>query len=222
MERFCRCGDRPCAAVQTSFDLQPGEEKEIVFLLGEAANTEEARRLVNQYCKPGRPSEAFKEIQDRWEGLLGTVQVQTPNPGLDLLLNRWLLYQVLELPRLGPSAFYQSGGAYGFRDQLQDVMALVYAAPQETRTQILRAASRQFPEGDVQHWWHPPARRGVRTRFSDDYLWLPFAVAHYVAVTGDAAVLEERMPFLQAPRLRPDQEEDYRLPDVSSRNRDGL
>ncbi len=206
----------PCAAVQTSFDLQPGEEKEIVFLLGEAANTEEARRLVNQYCKPGRPSEAFKEIQDRWEGLLGTIQVQTPNAGLDLLLNRWLPYQVLSCRVWGRTAFYQSGGAYGFRDQLQDVLALVYAAPQETRTQILRAASRQFPEGDVQHWWHPPRGAGVRTRCSDDYLWLPFAVAHYVAVTGDAAVLEERTPFLQAPLLRPDQEEDYRTPDVSA------
>ena len=195
-------GIDPCAALQTSFDLQPGEEKEIVFLLGEAANIEEARRLVNQYRQPERPSEAFREIQDRWEGILGTVQVQTPNPALDLLLNRWLPYQVLSCRVWGRTAFYQSGGAYGFRDQLQDVLALVYAAPQETRAQILRAASRQFLEGDVQHWWHPPHGAGVRTRCSDDYLWLPFAVAHYVAVTGDAAVLEEREPFLQAPSGR--------------------
>jgi len=209
-------GIDPCAALQTFFDLQPGEEKEIVFLLGEAANVEEARRLVSQYRKPGRPRAAFREIQDRWEGILNTVQVQTPNPALDLLLNRWLPYQVLSCRVWGRSAFYQSGGAYGFRDQLQDVLALVYAAPEETRAQILRAASRQFLEGDVQHWWHPPRGAGVRTRCSDDYLWLPFAVAHYVAVTGDAAVLEERVPFLQAPVLRPDQEEDYRTPDVSA------
>ena len=185
-------GIDPCAALQTSFDLQPGEEKEIVFLLGEAANIEEARRLVNQYRQPERPSAAFREIQYHWEGILGTVQVQTPNPALDLLLNRWLPYQVLSCRVWGRTAFYQSGGAYGFRDQLQDVLALVYAAPEETRAQILRAASRQFLEGDVQHWWHPPHGAGVRTRCSDDYLWLPFAVAHYVAVTGDAAVLDER------------------------------
>jgi cyclic beta-1,2-glucan synthetase len=205
----------PCAALMAPFTLRPGEEKEIVFVLGQAAGMDEARRLVRRHADPGQVQPTLDAVRQRWDGILGAVQVKTPDAAMDLLLNRWLLYQALACRVWARSAFYQSGGAYGFRDQLQDVMALVYAAPAEARAQILRAAGRQFREGDVQHWWHPPAGRGVRTRFSDDFLWLPFVVAHYVATTGDRSVLDERAPFLRAPLLRPDHEEEYGLPEVT-------
>jgi cellobiose phosphorylase len=171
--------------------------------------------LIRRYREPRRVQAALTEIKDFWDRTLTTVQVRTPDAALDLLLNRWLLYQVLSCRLWARSAFYQSGGAYGFRDQLQDVMALVYSAPMEARAQIVRAAGRQFVEGDVQHWWHPPEGRGVRTHFSDDLLWLPFVVCQYVAVTGDAAVLEERTPFLRAPLLDPDKEDQYGTPEVT-------
>jgi len=143
------------------------------------------------------------------------LQVTTPDPGMDLMLNRWLLYQVLACRVWARSAFYQSGGAYGFRDQLQDVMALVISAPQEARAQILRAAARQFEEGDVQHWWHPPSGVGVRTRITDDLYFLPFVVHHYVTATGDAELLDDIVPFITSPVLRENQEEDFSLPMVS-------
>jgi cyclic beta-1,2-glucan synthetase len=209
-------GVDPCAAIQVRIDLAPGQEKEVVFLLGQAGDVAEARRLLGHYREPGRVAGVLEAVCRHWDQLLGAVQVRTPNPALDLLVNRWLLYQTLSCRILARSAFYQSGGAYGFRDQLQDVMALVYADPAETRQHILRAAGRQFVEGDVQHWWHPPIGKGVRTRFSDDFLWLPLVVSHYVSATGDQGLLEERAPFLQAPVLKPDQEEDYGLPQVSA------
>jgi cyclic beta-1,2-glucan synthetase len=205
----------PCAAVQTAVDLKPGEEKFLVFMLGQAPTVEEVRTLVSRYRDAGNVTAALARVKARWEATLGAVQVRTPNAALDLLLNRWLLYQVQSCRVWGRSALYQSGGAYGFRDQLQDVMALVYAAPQETREQILRSASRQFRAGDVQHWWHPPRGGGVRTRCSDDFLWLPYTVLYYVSATGDTGILDVPAPFLEAPELRPDQEEDYRIPAVT-------
>lgn len=205
----------PCAAIQTKIELAPGEKQVITFFLGEADSVEAVRTLVKRYREPGRIDATLEAVKARWSQVLTAVQVQTPNRAMDLLLNHWLLYQVLSCRLWARSALYQSGGAYGFRDQLQDVMALVYGAPDETRSQILRAAARQFVEGDVQHWWHPPKGRGVRTRFSDDLLWLPFVVAHYVRTTGDAAILDERVPYIEAPLLKPDQEEDYGLPVVS-------
>jgi cyclic beta-1,2-glucan synthetase len=205
----------PCAALQVSLDLKPGEEKTVIFLLGQANTIVEARQLLRSYREPEQVEKTHEEVKAAWHESLTTVQVQTPNQAMDMLLNRWLLYQVLSCRFWGRTAFYQSSGAYGFRDQLQDVMALVWAAPQITRQHILYCASRQFREGDVQHWWHPPRGAGVRTHISDDYLWLPFAVHHYVRTTGDRSILEEKVPFLQAPVLQPDQNDDYRVPEAS-------
>jgi cyclic beta-1,2-glucan synthetase len=213
-ETFGACLD-PCVALLAPFDLRPNETKEIVFVLGQADSTDEATRLAARYRSPREAVNAFDQVRQRWDAVLSAVRVKTPDPAFDMLLNRWLLYQVLSCRVRGRSAFYQSGGAYGFRDQLQDVAALAWSAPGETRAQILRAAAHQFVEGDVQHWWHPPAGRGVRTRFSDDFLWLPLVVAHHVDVTGDAALLDEKVPFLKAPLLRQDEEESYGQPQAT-------
>ena len=205
----------PCAALWTPILLAPGQAEEVVFVLGQADTLAQVRHLSASYTVPRRAQEALQEVLRLWDRILGAVQVTTSDAGLDLMVNRWLPYQVLACRVWGRSAFYQSGGAYGFRDQLQDVMALACSAPQETQAQILRSAGRQFEEGDVQHWWHPPAGRGVRTRISDDLYFLPLVVHHYVTVTGDTALLDQRVPFLKSPVLRPDQEEDYSLPGVS-------
>ena len=195
--------------------LAPGEATELVFVLGQAESLEQIRRLIAAYTAAGRAGEVLAEVQQRWDHLLNAVQVKTPDPGMDLMLNRWLLYQVLACRVWARSAFYQSGGAYGFRDQLQDVMALTCSAPEEARAQILRSAARQFEEGDVQHWWHPPSGIGVRTRITDDLYFLPLVVHHYVVTTGDTELLDEVVPFIKSPVLRDDQEEDFNLPQLS-------
>jgi cyclic beta-1,2-glucan synthetase len=205
----------PCAALQMSIALPPGEERTIVFVLGQAEDRARARALVTRYREPGAVDQELLLVRQRWDELLSTIQIETPDRGLNLVVNRWLLYQVVSARLWGRTGFYQSGGAYGFRDQLQDITSLVYAQPRIARAHILRAAARQFVEGDAQHWWHPPLGRGVRTRFADDYLWLPFCAAHYVEVTGDATLWEEEVPFIEARPLAPDEQEAYLLPTVS-------
>jgi cellobiose phosphorylase len=205
----------PCAGVTTELTLAPGETKEVVFALGQADSLAEVHRLIRDYTQSHRAEAALTEVQQQWDRSLNALHVTTPDPGIDLMLNRWLVYQVLACRIWARSAFYQSGGAYGFRDQLQDVMALVYSAPAEARAQILRSAARQFEEGDVQHWWHPPSGIGVRTRITDDLYFLPFVVHHYVVTTGDTELLDEVVPFIASPVLRDEQEEDFNLPAVS-------
>ncbi|HEV8133951.1 MAG TPA: hypothetical protein VGP85_04715 [Pyrinomonadaceae bacterium] len=205
----------PCAAITTEMMLAPGETKEVVFVLGQTDSLEELQRLIREYTKLQRTSAALTRVQQQWDQYLNALYVTTPDLGMDLMLNRWLVYQVLACRVWARSAFYQSGGAYGFRDQLQDVMALVYCAPAEARAQILRAAARQFEEGDVQHWWHPPSGIGVRTRITDDLYFLPLVVQHYVVTTGDLDLLNEVVPFIASPLLTEDQEENFNLPAVS-------
>ena len=204
----------PCSALQTTIELAAGSRAEVVFFLGDAANPEEARALIVRY-RTHDVAAALRAVAERWDEVLGTVQVKTPDRSMDILLNRWLLYQTLACRVWARSALYQAGGAYGFRDQLQDVMALAVAEPALARQHVLRAAARQFVEGDVQHWWHPPSGRGVRTRISDDLIWLPYVVAQYVEVAGDGAVLDEVVPFLEGPKLAVGQAESYFEPRAS-------
>ncbi len=205
----------PCCALQTSFDLAPGERIELVLLLGQASDRQTARELIRRW-RAIAPRDELAAVRANWEEVLGKLQVQTPDRAMDFMLNRWFLYQTLVCRSWARSAFYQAGGAYGFRDQLQDSLALVMTDPALVRTHILRASGRQFLEGDVQHWWHPPTGRGVRTHFSDDLVWLPFTVAHYLEVTGDISVLDEKTPFLEGDELAADQEDAYFEPVVSA------
>jgi cyclic beta-1,2-glucan synthetase len=204
-----RAGLDPCAVLQIHLDMVPGDVQEVYFLIGQGANRQEAIRLVEQYRDEAQVEAAWEGVIKLWDGLLGSVTVQTPDPAMNVLLNRWLLYQALSCRVWGRSALYQSSGAFGYRDQLQDVMALVHAAPEITRAHVLEAARHQFEAGDVLHWWHPPSGRGVRTRCSDDLLWLPFVTAHYVTATGDEAILKERIPFLRSDPLKPEELERY-------------
>ena len=207
----------PCGALQCILELKPGETREIGFLLGACKNEAEARETMGRYRTVAQAREAVDQTVRQWDDRLSVISVKTPEPSFDAMINRWTLYQALACRMWGRTAVYQSSGAYGFRDQLQDVMAFVYAEPALAREHIIRAAGRQFEEGDVQHWWHPESGRGIRTRFSDDLVWLPFVVEHYVRVTGDESVLDEKVPYLAMRPLAPEEHEVYELPKVSER-----
>ena len=205
----------PCAALRVTVELAPGEQRELTCMLGQAESVAAARELVLRYREGQALEGALQASTAWWDELLGTLEVHTPELAADLLINRWLQYQSLSCRIWGRSAFYQSGGAFGFRDQLQDVMAFLHCRPEIAREQILLAASRQFREGDVQHWWHEPAGAGIRSRISDDLLWLPYVVAQYVRTTGDLEILREEVPFLNAPPLTEDQHEVFSTPEVT-------
>lgn len=209
-------GQDPCAVLQSSLTIDPGQEIEISILLGQTESKESARDLIQRYENIVEVKKAYEGVVSFWNNLITTVQVKTPEPSFNILMNRWLLYQTLSCRYWARTAFYQSGGAYGFRDQLQDCMAFVYSDPQLARDHIIRASERQFKEGDVQHWWHPPTGRGIRTTMSDDLLWLPLVVSFYIQATGDTSILDEETHFIEAPLLKPGQEDSYTQPTRSS------
>jgi cyclic beta-1,2-glucan synthetase len=208
-------GIDPCAVVQIEVDLGPIEEKTIYFLIGDEENKDSALFLAENFSCEKQLTGSFQEVLNYWDDLLSTIQIRTPEPTLDILFNRWLVYQTLSCRIWARSAFYQSGGAIGFRDQLQDVMSFSVLRPEITRKQIVLHSSRQFPEGDVQHWWHPEKGKGIRTKFSDDLLWLPYVTADYIEHTGDVSILDERTPFLDQELLGKDENERYAIPVIT-------
>ena len=205
----------PCAALQVSIDLEPGQEQEVVFTIGAGRDRGHAAALALGRRGADTARQSLDRVYEHWKNLLGAVRVRSSDASLDLLANGWLAYQVISARILARSGFAQSGGAWGFRDQLQDAMALVHHAPRFLREQLVRCAGRQFRDGDVQHWWHPPLGRGVRTRISDDYLWLPYALCRYLDATGDTSVMDERMPFLDGAQVPHDHDSLYDLPTVT-------
>lgn len=205
----------PCTALQVMIDIDPEASVEVVFIMGYASEASSARQYIVDCRGAEKIEQLFSETKAWWDKTLSSIQVNVPDLATNFLVNRWLPYQNLSCRFWGRAGFYQSSGAYGFRDQLQDSMALVYSLPHITREHILKSAARQFVEGDVQHWWHPQSGGGIRTRFSDDLLWLPFATAHYVRVTGDLSILDENIPFLESEPLTEDQHEVYQIPNVA-------
>jgi cyclic beta-1,2-glucan synthetase len=211
----------PCAALQVLLELQPGEERQVVFMLGVGGRRNaDATGIIEQYCGAAAAAAAFDKVRVHWDHTLSAVQIETPDPSLDVIANGWLMYQTIACRLWARSGYYQSGGAFGFRDQLQDCMAMIHTEPHLLRDHLLLCAAHQFVEGDVQHWWHPPSDRGVRTHCSDDYLWLPLATHRYVIGTGDRSVLTEQAPFLEGRLLSQEEESYYDMPGRASQGAD--
>lgn len=208
-------GADPCAAIQVTFELSEYQSRDVTFRLGAGKHHADAVNTIRQFKGRDKAQEALDKVRHYWSEAVSTVQVQTPDQAVNTMANGWLVYQVLASRVWARSGFYQSGGAFGFRDQLQDIMALLYSEPSLARRQILLHASKQFKEGDVMHWWHPPVGRGVRTKCSDDYLWLPFVTERYIRCTGDVSILDETVSFIEGRQLNPDEESNYDLPLIS-------
>jgi cellobiose phosphorylase len=207
----------PCAAISVTFELHTGQEQETIFRLGVTGRrgADDASTMVRSLRGSAMAQSELDAVHRYWNETLCAVQIETPDPTVDILANGWLLYQTISCRLWARNGYYQSGGAFGFRDQLQDVLALVHTKPDLVRQHLLLCASRQFLEGDVQHWWHPPTGRGVRTQCSDDYLWLPLAVSRYIICTGDAEILNESVSFLEGRHLRADEDSYYDLPGIT-------
>lgn len=208
-------GYDPCAAIRSNIILDELAEKEVIFILGQAESEDEVLKLQSEYLNSFSVQKALEEVKKYWEKQTQTIQIKTPNREFDILMNSWLSYQTLGCRIWARTAFYQSGGAYGFRDQLQDSLSLIHSSPELVREHILRAAAHQFEKGDVQHWWHPPTDRGVRTHFSDDLLWMVYATCYYIEVTGDMDILNEQVHFLKGPEVPEDKEDLYFTPTYS-------
>lgn len=205
----------PCGAIQVSVALQPQESKTVLFGLGQSTSLEEIYKIRNKYRETAASEKELERVRTYWDGLLGTVKVKTKDRAVDILVNGWLLYQTVSCRIQARAGFYQCGGAYGYRDQLQDTLSLLFADSSILRRQILIACSRQFEEGDVQHWWHPPMGIGVRTRITDDLLWLPYCTAAYIRSTGDTTILKEQVPYIKGPLLKEGEHDMMFTPEIS-------